>query len=130
MKKYINKLFEWFGYVPKINYKTINLAQEWQAFKLDGIANIDLIVETNTLRIPSDTLKSLGYEYAILCTKNACEVIMRINKDTNSKLSYDKLLEHYYFTLGLWCIDRNPNEVDIDWIRQNAFQPKPIDNDP
>lgn len=81
MKKYINKLFEWLGYVPKINYKTINLATEWRAFKLDGITNIDLIVETNTLRIPSDTLQMLGYEYAILCTKNACEMIMRINKD-------------------------------------------------
>lgn len=53
-----------------------------------------------------------------------------MNEDTNNKLSYDKLLEHYDFTLGLWCIDRNPNEVDIDWIRQNAFQPKPIDNNP
>ena len=85
MKKYINKLFEWFGYVPKINYKTIDFDPEWQAFKLDGITNIDLIVETNTIRIPSDTLQMLGYEYAILCTKNACEMIMRINKDEKIK---------------------------------------------
>lgn len=44
----------------------------------------------------------------------------------DTKLTYSALLEHYHFTLGLWCIDRNPNEVDIDWIRENAFQPSPI----
>jgi hypothetical protein len=24
----------------------------------------------------------------------------------------------------LWCIDRNPTEVDYDWIKRNAFQLK------
>lgn len=23
---------------------------------------------------------------------------------------------------GLWAIDRNPNEVDLEWIRKNAYQ--------
>jgi hypothetical protein len=25
-------------------------------------------------------------------------------------------------TSGLWCIDRNPSEVDYEWIKRNAFQ--------
>lgn len=81
MKKIINKLFDKLGYVPKSNYKTINLDPEWRAFKLDGIKNIDLIVENSTARIPSDTLQSLGYEYAILCTKNVYELLSRNNQD-------------------------------------------------
>lgn len=52
------------------------------------------------------------------------------NISNTKNLSYNKLLEHYDFTLGLWCIDRDPNDVDIEWIRQNAFQPRPIDSDP
>jgi hypothetical protein len=36
-----------------------------------------------------------------------------------------KDLQHAYdTTLGLWCIDRNPAEVDYDWIKKNAFQLK------
>ena len=34
-----------------------------------------------------------------------------------------KELQHEYDTTrGLWCIDRNPAEVDYDWIKRNAFQ--------
>ena len=34
-----------------------------------------------------------------------------------------KKLQHEYDTSqGLWCIDKNPNEVDLGWIRKNAFQ--------
>ena len=40
-------------------------------------------------------------------------------KQTNKKL------QHYYdTTVGLWCIDRDPEKVDIDWIRRNAFRLK------
>jgi hypothetical protein len=36
-----------------------------------------------------------------------------------------KALQHEYdSTRGLWCIDRDPKEVDIEWIRRNAFQLK------
>lgn len=36
-------------------------------------------------------------------------------------------LEYYYHTsVGLWCIDRNPKDVAIEWIRENTFQLKPI----
>lgn len=34
-----------------------------------------------------------------------------------------KRLKHEYdSTRGLWCIDRDPNGVDLIWIRKNAFQ--------
>ena len=34
-----------------------------------------------------------------------------------------KQLQHEYDrTRGLWCIDRNPAEVDYEWIKRNAFQ--------
>lgn len=33
-----------------------------------------------------------------------------------------KLQHEYDSTRGLWCVDRDPKEVDIDWIRRNAFQ--------
>jgi len=36
-----------------------------------------------------------------------------------------KFLQHEYdSTRGLWCIDKNPNDVNIEWIRKNAFQLK------
>lgn len=36
-----------------------------------------------------------------------------------------KQLRHEYDkTRGLWCIDRNPSDVDYEWIKQNAFQLK------
>lgn len=38
------------------------------------------------------------------------------------KLNYEEL-EHYYdSTCGLWAIDRNPKEVTLEWIVENAFQ--------
>ena len=34
-----------------------------------------------------------------------------------------KQLQHEYdSTRGLWCIDKNLKEADIDWIRENSFQ--------
>ena len=34
-----------------------------------------------------------------------------------------KQLQHEYdSTRGLWCFDRNPADVDYEWIKQNAFQ--------
>jgi hypothetical protein len=36
-----------------------------------------------------------------------------------------KQLQHEYDTTrGLWCIDRNPADVDYSWIKNNAFQLK------
>jgi hypothetical protein len=34
-----------------------------------------------------------------------------------------KQLQHEYETTrGLWCIKRNPADVDYEWIKKNAFQ--------
>ena len=34
-----------------------------------------------------------------------------------------KTLQHEYDTSrGLWCIDKNPNEVSYEWIKSNCFQ--------
>ncbi len=39
-------------------------------------------------------------------------------------------LQYYHdTTVGLWCIDQDPKDVNIEWIRTNAFQLKPIDSD-
>lgn len=36
-------------------------------------------------------------------------------------------LQYFHDTaVGLWCIDKNPNDVDIEWIRKNAFQLEPM----
>lgn len=41
-----------------------------------------------------------------------------------------KQLQYYYDTsMGLWCIDKNPKDIDIEWIRKHAFQLKPISKD-
>lgn len=45
----------------------------------------------------------------------------------NELPSYAQLIEYYQTTNGLYMIDRNPSEVDIDWIRENTFQPKLVD---
>lgn len=36
--------------------------------------------------------------------------------------TYEQLREYYDSTYGTWMIDRDPKDVDIDWIRENAFQ--------
>lgn len=38
------------------------------------------------------------------------------------KLTYEQLEHYYNSTVGLWAIDRSPQEVDLNWIVQNAFQ--------
>jgi hypothetical protein len=41
-----------------------------------------------------------------------------------------KQLQHEYDTTrGLWCIGRNPAEVDYEWIKRNAFQLQDYLND-
>lgn len=42
------------------------------------------------------------------------------------KLTYEQLENYYNSTVGLWAIDRRPQEVDLIWIIQNAFQLKEI----
>jgi hypothetical protein len=41
-----------------------------------------------------------------------------------TKKEFDDLQHFRDTAIGLWCIDKNPNEVDIEWIRRNSFQLK------
>ena len=38
------------------------------------------------------------------------------------ELTYEELRHYYDTTVGLWAIDRSPQEVDLKWIVENAFQ--------
>jgi len=64
-----------------------------------------------------------------------CEKIVKIvtsegNADVCSlcgwfvySIDYIKMLIHDYgSTRGSWCIDRDPKDVDIQWIRRNAVR--------
>jgi len=56
---------------------------------------------------------------------NKCGRFFNINLVGENELAQTTLkkLRHYKdTTIGLWCIDRNPNEVDIEWIQENSFQ--------
>ena len=48
-------------------------------------------------------------------------------KKVKNELTYEQLREFYDTSCGAWAIDRDPHEVDIDWIRENAWQLKTID---
>ena len=43
--------------------------------------------------------------------------VIRQHESTIKKLQHE-----YDSTRGLFCIDRDPKDVDIEWIRENAFQ--------
>lgn len=38
------------------------------------------------------------------------------------ELTYEELKHYYHSTVGLWAIDRSPQEVTLEWIVLNAFQ--------
>ena len=48
------------------------------------------------------------------------EMLEKENKELKEKI---KNLQHEYDTSrGLWCIDKSPQDVSIEWVRENAFQ--------
>lgn len=51
-------------------------------------------------------------------------------KSMRTELTYEQLMEYYDTSCGVWVIDRDPHEVDIDWIRKNAWQLTAIDKSP
>lgn len=55
--------------------------------------------------------------------RQSIEWMQKIEAMESEQDSELKMLRHYYnSTKGLYCIDRDPNEVDIEWIRKNAFR--------
>lgn len=46
-----------------------------------------------------------------------------VTKETTTSSTYlDRLQHEYDSTRGLWCFDRDPKDVSIEWIRKNSFQ--------
>ena len=75
--------------------------------------------------------------YKLFATPFINGVVCNVNYDTNTidleikqskvnmeekKPTYEELLHYYHSTVGLFAIDRNPQEVDFDWIVKNSFQ--------
>lgn len=36
--------------------------------------------------------------------------------------TYEQLLYYYDTSCGCYCIDKDPHDIDIDWIRENAWE--------
>lgn len=50
-------------------------------------------------------------------------VYVQIKKTMEEKkLTYEELEHYYRSTVGLWAINRSPQEVDLKWVTENAFQ--------
>ena len=55
--------------------------------------------------------------------RSANNDVKRLSKYADKLEAENKKLKYEVDTTrGLWCIDRNPAEVDIEWIRRNAVQ--------
>lgn len=55
------------------------------------------------------------------------QALQVVGMNINKLQAENKQLRHEVDTThGLWCIDKDPKEVDLNWIRANAFQLKEI----
>ena len=56
------------------------------------------------------------------------DLLLRIQVIESEYMSMLDELEHLrHFkdtTVGLWCVDQDPKEKSLDWIREHAFQLK------
>lgn len=71
-------------------------------------------------------LYSHNTEY-VMCDFNKEDIVsieVKQNKEDmkEKEPTYEELLHYYHSTVGLWAIDRSPQEVSLDWICDNAFQ--------
>lgn len=55
---------------------------------------------------------------------NCVGIEIKQNKEDmeEKKPTYEELLHYYHSTVGLWAIDRSPQEISLAWICDNAFQ--------
>ena len=58
------------------------------------------------------------YRYRVI-DKPGFLKLKKINVDEEL---FKKYQHEYESTRGLWCIDQNPADVDLEWIRKHAFQ--------
>ena len=54
----------------------------------------------------------------------SCEICERDQRIAELEAEVERLRHEVDSTRGLWCIDRDPRDVGIGWIRANAFQLK------
>ncbi len=65
----------------------------------------------------------IGFNMTHEQVRQSIEWVQKIEAMEAEQDSELEMLRHYYnSTKGLYCIDRDPNEVDIEWIRNNAFR--------
>ena len=62
--------------------------------------------------------------FRVISSIKVIEIEIKQNQEDmeEKELTYEELLHYYHSTVGLWAIDRNPQEVHFDWICKNAFQ--------
>ncbi len=63
------------------------------------------------------TVRELGNN-----SKISIEIKQNKEDMEEKNLTYEELLHYYHSTVGLWAIDRNPQEVNFDWVCENAFR--------
>ena len=76
------------------------------------------LLETAVTVPPKDVFTLINNEQRLIAIE-----IKQTKEDMEEKEpTYEELLHYYHSTVGLWAIDRNPQEVDFYWICKNAFQ--------
>lgn len=86
-------------------------------FKQTNFLNIDVVEKTQSqFTIP--TLIAEKFKRA----KNSDFKQIAIIASRKIDVDFMKLQHHKDTTIGLYAIDRNPTEVDYDWILKNNFQ--------
>lgn len=83
----------------------------------------NVLVQRYKLHIPCDTNVSNGY-WIYHWNEKLVDIEIKQTKEymEEKKPTYDELLHYYNSTVGLWAIDRSPQEVSLNWICDNAFQ--------
>ena len=99
-----------FKKLEKVGEPFISGGKLYQHYKVFDIDNIDFNKCTNA-NVHNYNKKTLTVE------------IKQNQEDMEErKLTYEELRHYYDTTVGLWAIDRSPQEVDLKWIVENAFQ--------
>ena len=96
----------------------------WGQFKRETIYSDKIAREEGPLFKDDLTLAGLVNDREILDEKivEHIDKVLRENRPEFRPAAPDKILALLDMLDGVFVIDRNPAEVDLDWIRSNAFQ--------